>query len=108
MTLPARIVSEEELRRRFNEGRYWPRVRSGELRAEVRRDGHPSPDLSGEPYCTRSQIVAYLDAGGRRVAVVHQYRRPDGTLGGSGRPDPKMLVEGGVEFRTTPPRAATS
>ncbi len=103
MRFPSRIVPEAELRRRFNEGEYWLRTESGALTVEVRRSGHPSPEGSGEPYCTRSQIVAYSDRIGRRVAVVHQYLRPDGTVGGSGRPDPKMLVEDGVEYRSVRP-----
>jgi hypothetical protein len=28
------------------------------------------------------------------VAIVHQYLNPDGTLGGSGTPDPKWLRDG--------------
>lgn len=106
MALPSRIVPETELRRRFNEGRYWERVLSGELRVQSRRNAHPSPDTSGEPCCTRSQILAYLDHVGRRIAVVHQSLRPDGAIGGSGRPDPKMLVEEGVEYRTMPPKGS--
>jgi hypothetical protein len=31
-------------------------------------------------------------------ASIHRYLRPDGTLGASGRPDPKRLVEGGVKY----------
>ena len=54
--------------------------------------------LLHEPPGTRSQMVAYVDASGQRVALVHQYLRPDGTLGGSGRPDPKLLIEGGVTY----------
>jgi hypothetical protein len=94
-----RFVPKAELRRRFNDGGYWERARSGALATVVQRDGHPSPDQSGEPFCTRSQIVAYYDPALGRVAVVHQYLRQDGTIGGSGRPDPKQLIEGGVVFR---------
>jgi len=43
-------------------------------------------------------MVAYLDAGGQRIALVHQYLRPDGTIGGSGRPDPKELLEDGIIY----------
>jgi len=55
---------------------------------------------STEPFCTRSQIVAYVSVTGERVAVVHRYLRRDGTLDGSGMPDPKMLVEAGIVYRT--------
>ncbi len=45
--------------------------------------------------CTRSQLITYFDADGRRVAIVHQYLRRDGTLGASGLPDPKWLLHEG-------------
>ena len=36
-------------------------------------------------------MVAYYEKR-RKVAMVHQYLRPDGTLGASGLPDPKRLL----------------
>ena len=42
-------------------------------------------------YCTRSQVLRYFDGNGNRIAVVHQIRNPDGTIGASGKPDPKYL-----------------
>jgi hypothetical protein len=96
---PKRIeVADQELRRMFNEGRYWERMNSGEFFEVLYREGHPSPKDSHEPPCTRSQIIAYLDARGRQVAIVHQYLRKDGKLGGSGRPDPKKLFHQGKLF----------
>ena len=44
-----------------------------------------------EPYCTQSQVLRYLAEDGRWLVEVHQYLRPDGGIGGSGRPDPKRL-----------------
>jgi len=96
-------VTPAELRRRFNDGDYWQRAEAGEFRQVVVRDGHPSPDLSGEPYCTRSQIIEYRRATGHKIAKVHRYLRPDGTIGGSGKPDPKVLVEGGIRYRALLP-----
>jgi hypothetical protein len=44
-------------------------------------------------------LVNYIDlAQGRTVARVHQYLRMDGSLGASGRPDPKMLYIDGVIY----------
>jgi hypothetical protein len=88
-------VANRELRRLFNEGRYWERMKAGEFFEVLYRDGHPSPKDSHEPPCTRSQIIAYLDAQGRQVAIVHQYLRKDGKLGGGGKPDPKKLFHRG-------------
>lgn len=53
--------------------------------------------LASEPPGTRSQIVAYYD-GNERVALVHQYLRPDEMIGASGLPDPKELREEGVIY----------
>jgi hypothetical protein len=82
----------------FNEGGYWERAAVGEFSQVMIRDKHPSPALAHEVTCTRSLILAYLDSDGRKVALVHQYLRPDGTLGGSGRPDPKPLLHEGALY----------
>ena len=88
-------VSPQKLRQLFNDGKFWERAKQGLLLEKLDSEGHPSPKQSGEPPCTRSQIIAYLDSSGHRVAVVHQYLRKDGNLGGSGRPDPKKLFHEG-------------
>lgn len=87
------------MRRRFNDGRYWERAQSGELRIEEWDSRHPSLTAAHEPYCTRSLLLAYFDNDGNEVARVHQYLRTDGTLGASGRPDPKRLFDNGVLYR---------
>ena len=53
---------------------------------------------ANEPFCTRSQTITYRDRDGRRIAIVHQYLRQDGTLGASGAPDPKKLWQDGVVY----------
>ena len=87
-------VSEDIIRRAFNEGQLWERAQKGQLVPLVRRDSHPDTPPQQEPRCTRSQIIVYHTVDGEPVALVHQYLRPDGTLGGSGKPDPKRLVVG--------------
>jgi hypothetical protein len=103
MTLPTDIVrvTVQELQKRFNEGNYWGRLKNGEYTALVREDRHPSLVAAHEPYCTRSQIVSYVDQDNNEIARVHQYLRLDGTLGASGKPDPKRLLEGGVVYAAT-------
>jgi hypothetical protein len=95
MPNPPRWVTSQELRGLFKEGRYWERMKAGEFFEVLYREGHPSPSDSHEPPCTRSQIIAYLDVQGRQVAIVHQYLRKDGSLGGGGKPDPKKLFHRG-------------
>lgn len=89
---PSKEVSPSELRQLFNEKRYWERAQEGEFTQIVLETRHPSLPLANEPVCTKSQIVAYRDRRGRNVAIVHQYLRTDGTLGLSGRPDPKRVI----------------
>lgn len=92
-------VLEPEIQRRFNDGHYWERTLSGELQTEILKDRHPSLTAAQEPFCTRSQMISYLDRDGNEVARVHQYLRQDGKIGASGRPDPKRLFEGGILYR---------
>lgn len=98
---PCEYVSASIIRRIFNEGKYWERALAGELKTHISRDRCPDPPPAGEPVGTRSQIVYYYDQG-EPVAVVHQYLRPDGTLGASGRPDPKHLVVNGRRISVKP------
>ncbi len=92
-------VSAEELRERFNAGNYVGRAATRELVVQVLREGHPSPPRAAEPRCTRSQLLGYYDRQtGQLLVLAHQYRRRDGTIGGSGRPDPKRLLDGGVLY----------
>lgn len=82
----------DKLREMFESLRLWERAMAGELRQKVIGNNHPSRNKAKEPFCTRSQMVSYIDRNGREVARVHQYLRPDGTLGASGKPDPKRIL----------------
>ena len=82
----------------FNTGQFWEKVQQGVMTAKVLTDRHPSLPKANEPFCTRSQVLAYFDDKNERVAVVHQYLRPDGTLGASQRPDPKKLLVNGILY----------
>lgn len=88
-----------DLRALFNR-EVLPRIERGELLPVLVSEGQPNPrmqQLAG----TRSQVVEYVDSQGGRlvvVALVHQYVRPDGSLGGSGRPDPKRVLHDGILY----------
>lgn len=84
-------VSASIIREIFNREQFYNQTLDGRLQAVIKKDRHPDPPPTGELFCTRSQILYYYDLDGRWLAVVHQYVRRDGTLGGSGRPDPKRL-----------------
>jgi hypothetical protein len=82
----------------FNDGKYWEQVKQGILRAELKANNHPSSPRAKVPFCTRSQYLVYSNSNGQKIAGVHQYLRPDGKLGASGRPDPKELFVNGVLY----------
>lgn len=86
------------MRELFNARYFLERACSGELYSRVESEGHPAPERSGQPLCTRSQMIAYFDENNQEVARVHQYKRPDGSIGASGRPDPKRLLVDGIIY----------
>lgn len=88
---PAERVPAHIIRQYFNESQIYKKMASGEYTTYIKRSSHPNPPPPGEPYCTHSQIVYYYTKDGRPVAIVHQYLRPNGSIGASGMPDPKRL-----------------
>src|SRR5206468_3605749 len=94
---PVKYISATELRALFNDGRYTELVGYGVLKEHLIREGTPSASAN-EPAGTRSQVVAYVDGQGKQACIVHRYDRPDGSLGGSGRPDPKKVLSNGVLY----------
>jgi len=98
---PTRKVSKAELQQIFNEGGYVERLQRNELLASVERE-RPAPPGAGQPPGTRSCTVWYFDLHFNRVALVHEYRLPDGSIGASGRPDPKRIIlEGEILYVTS-------
>lgn len=78
------------IREKFKCCQFYERLQNNELTATTFKSKHRSPET--EPICTLSQVVIYWDSQGNPVAMVHQYLRPDGTIGASGKPDPKWVV----------------
>jgi hypothetical protein len=96
---PIKRVTVAELRELFNR-EILPKVSKGELIEIVRSEGTPQ-QRANQPAGTRSQIVEYFGSAGghlEKVAIVHRYLRPDGSLGGSGKPDPKRILHDGIMF----------
>ena len=74
-------------------------IADGLLIPEYLRDNHlKEPEAKDEPYCTRGQMIRYLNGTGQWAVEVFQYLRPDKTIGASGRPDPKRLRIGKTVF----------
>jgi len=85
-------VSSNIIRQEFNRLQIEFRASLGELSKIIKRNSHIAHPPEGVPYCTNSQIIYYYEPGNVLLAVAHQYLLPDGSLGGSGKPDPKRLV----------------
>jgi len=96
--LTRKRIGRKRLRQLFNDGNFWERAQKGEFLQIIDKQSHLDPSKTTEPPCTHSQMVDYVDDNGVEVARVHQYRRPDNSLGGSGRPDPKKLRIGNIIF----------
>lgn len=60
---------------------------------ELHDEYHPRA-ITHEPNCTWTRLYRYLTLDREPVALVHQYERPDGTIGASGRADPKSIIVG--------------
>jgi hypothetical protein len=102
--VPPRIeVGIDELRRLFEEHRFYERMRDGEFRWVYKDNRHKNPPYPNRPYYTRTQIVAWVDAGDRVVGVIHRlYHRQIRTY-----PDPKQLLIGGMLYFTKESRPWT-
>jgi len=84
-----------ELFRIFKEERILERTAAGEISSRLVYDEHPSAPKAEEPFCTKSQLLAYYTTAGQKIAEAHQYLRTDGSIGASGMPDPKEVVHSG-------------
>ncbi len=87
------------VRHHFNTTDLAGQVERGELMAGLWKDRHLRRPRN-EPPCTRSQMLIYWTEHREPVALVHQYVRPDGSLGASGQPDPKRIVVGEIVYAT--------
>ena len=84
-------VSVAKLQEIFNACEFDNRVAAGELSIEIVKS-HEAPPRANQPPGTLSQMIAYWDKNGTQFASAHRYLRPDGTLGASGKPDPKSEI----------------
>jgi hypothetical protein len=96
---PVKLVTAHHIRRLFHQANCPARLAAGDLTAVVKKSKHPAAPRAQMPVCTRSQILAYVDHHQEAVALVHQYLKPDGTLGASGQADPKWLLFEGTVYQ---------
>lgn len=80
-----------DLRQLFDYANYWERASRGEFHKVV--IGKHEPDSKNEPPGTESQIISLRRLDDFEIARVHAYIRPDGSIGASGKPDPKVVYD---------------
>lgn len=86
------------MRKIFNKGCYLKRFLQDEFDETYNRDKPLDNPPNGMEKGTRSQGI-YCFYKGKKVAFVHLYRTPDGDIGASGKPDPKMVKHNGRIYR---------
>jgi hypothetical protein len=85
----------------------WQRLQSGEFLARTK--SRPARPASGQPPGTTSEEVYYIEREtNTTLARVHQYVLPGGGLGAGGKPDPKFLRLGNIEYHLHPGGGANS
>lgn len=89
-------VTNWEIRDLFNSNGIWDRVIQNEYTLQRISCRPPAVPM---PHGTRSMYMAIMD-GTVKVAEVHYYQLPDGSIGGSGKPDPKVLCINGEVYWT--------
>jgi hypothetical protein len=93
----SRTISKWDMRRLYNEGGYYKRALGGEFRVET-DEFQPNVVSKRVPKGSTSIETFYYDLTGILIARLHHYVKPDGRIGGSGKPDPKFLRIGGIEY----------
>ena len=83
----------------FNQGGYIEGVAKGDIVERITHVGTPNPELNLPPG-SESQEVTYVDANtGDELVRAHRYVLPDGSMGASGKPDPKRIWKDGKLYR---------
>ena len=109
--LSVSYVSSSTLRQLFNASQYPELIRHNLLKKKVvksHRLEEPVLSKTGFPAGTKSEIIIYHDSASKMYFVkVHQYVFPDGSLGGSGELDPKVVWLDGTKYCLKSPKRAS-
>lgn len=106
--LPSRYVPDSEIQGIFNAGPYHQQIEDRQLTPHYLRNAHLTQVERGNHPCTQRQMIRYLDSQGNPVVEIFQYLRTDGTLGASGKRDPKRLWLPGEILVVEPKRSEGS
>jgi len=98
--VPVKTVSLRSISTMFNKSQYPEQIRGKKLVPYYLRHRHlEHPEERGEPWCTHAQMIRYCDRKGRWKVELFQYLRPDGSIGASGKPDPKRIFLDGTIYK---------
>jgi len=91
-------VDEWNIQCRFNRARYHKRLLAGEFTSKTYPGKKPKAE-SGQAADAKTNEIVYFDKDNNEVARIHEFLNSDGTIGASGKHDPKELLSGGVKYR---------
>jgi hypothetical protein len=100
--VPIVRINLTQMRALFNEESFLRLVQNGRIIPVVAHSGTPAEDAVLAlklPPGTKSQMLSYRDTNNLEMARAHQYLLPDGTIGASGKPDPKRFFKDGILYR---------
>ena len=98
-------VSAVRIREIFNTSQHATSIENGEYLEVFVRDDVLQDETARKknlPLGTRSQYLRYFNLRRQWMVEIHRYLQPDGTLGASGRPDPKRVNMGDVIYKYDP------
>jgi hypothetical protein len=98
-SIPIVRLTKKQMQELFQKHQLWDKIKSKELKCVVEKERHANPLKSGQVFCTYSQLVSYRNSKDDEVVRAHQYKKPDGTLGASGKSDPFRIDIGGVVYK---------
>ncbi len=93
---PKVMVSEQDLQNKFNSGEGGWRDRMDELEILCTHDQPANPASNQDPG-TRSKLFKFRESG-VTVMALHFFLKVDGSLGASGKFDPKSLMVNGILY----------
>jgi hypothetical protein len=96
-SIPGRPVHHYTLLRLFKGLGFEKMIIDGTVSAGKPFKSTPVPSGHHQPPGTLSETVPYSFGKGD-MALCHQFRKPDGTIGASGKPDPKMIRCNGKQY----------
>jgi hypothetical protein len=96
---PIKEISREEMRDLFETHQVLQKIATNELTTVLLRERHSDPIKSGQVFCTYSQILSIQDNKSDQIAIAHQYKKPDRTIGASKKPDPVWMYIGGIIYK---------